>query len=162
MTKSSAIRWQCSHFDQLSTLELLRVLQARSAVFVLEQNCVYQDIDHKDPHCHHLMAWDEQQQLAAYLRIVPAGISFEEPSLGRVLTMQTHRGSGIGKELIARGIRELQQLYPNAAIRIGAQQYLEKFYGSFGFETVTAMYLEDDIPHIDMLRPATADSPEAV
>lgn len=154
MTTNTGISWQCAAFDQLSGSALHRIFQARNAVFIVEQNCPYQDIDHKDPLSHHLIAWDDQQQIAAYLRIVPAGVSFTEPSLGRVLSSRDWRGSGIGKQLIARGIEELRRLYPGAAIRIGAQQYLEKFYGSFGFQTITEMYLEDDIPHIDMLLPA--------
>lgn len=145
------LHWQCLPFDQLSVHQLYQIYAARNAVFVVEQNCVYQDIDHKDPLSHHLMAWDSQQQLAAYLRIVPPGLSFAEASLGRVLSSASWRGSGIGRELLMRGITALREIYPQAAIRIGAQAYLEKFYGSFGFVQVSELYLEDDIPHIDML-----------
>ncbi|MFZ6690947.1 GNAT family N-acetyltransferase [Undibacterium sp. SXout20W] len=147
----SQLVWQCLPFAELSNIQLHRIFAARSAVFVLEQNCVYQDIDGKDPHCHHLIAWDENGDVAAYIRIVPAGLSFAEPSIGRVLSTQKWRGTGIGKLLLVNGIAHLRQLYPQAPIRIGAQAYLEKFYGSFGFKTVSDMYLEDDIPHVDML-----------
>jgi predicted GNAT family N-acyltransferase len=110
---------------------------------------------------HHVGVFDvdgstgaEEDQIAAYLRIVPAGISFDEASLGRVLSTKAWRGSGVGQALMSNGIKALRQLYPEAAVRIGAQAYLEKFYGSFGFQTVSDVYLEDDIPHIDMLLPA--------
>lgn len=150
------LQWQCASFDELSNLQLHAILQARSAVFVIEQNCVYQDVDGKDPISHHLTAWTPEGEVAAYLRIVPAGISFDEASLGRVISTQDWRGSGVGKALIANGIKALHARYPGAPIRIGAQAYLEKFYGSFGFETVSDIYLEDDIPHIEMLLVAKA------
>ena len=155
MKKSlTQLRWQCNAFAELSNTQLHRIYAARNAVFIVEQACPYQDIDHKDPLCHHLIAWDEEDQIAAYLRIVPAGISFDEASLGRVLSTKAWRGSGVGQALMSNGIKALRQLYPEAAVRIGAQAYLEKFYGSFGFQTVSDVYLEDDIPHIDMLLPA--------
>ena len=155
MKKTDHLQWQCTSFQELSNVQLHQIYQARNAVFILEQDCPYQDIDGKDIHSHHLIAWDqnsgETPLVAAYLRIVPAGISFAEASLGRVLTTQDWRGSGVGKQLIANGIAALHQRYPQAAIRIGAQAYLEQFYGSFGFQTVSDMYLEDDIPHLEML-----------
>ncbi|MFZ6657439.1 GNAT family N-acetyltransferase [Undibacterium sp. TJN19] len=145
------LQWQCASFAELGNLQLHAIYQARSAVFVIEQNCVYQDVDGKDPLSHHLIAWTAEGEVAAYLRIVPAGISFHEASLGRVISTQGWRGTGVGKQLIAKGIEALWQIYPAADIRIGAQAYLEKFYGSFGFQTVSPMYLEDDIPHVEML-----------
>lgn len=148
---SLPIHWQCSTFDQLQPRQLYAILQSRSEVFVLEQNCLYQDMDGKDPHCQHLAAWDDEQQLLAYLRIVPPGLSYPEASLGRVITTARARGRGLGKELLQRGIQACQTAYPNTPLRIGAQQYLETFYASFGFVTVSAMYLEDGIPHIEML-----------
>ena len=151
MTSVSQLQWQCLRFEELSNQQLHQIFAARCAVFILEQKCPYQDIDGKDPHCHHLIAWDDDDEVAAYVRIVPAGLSFAEPSIGRVLSSKKWRGTGIGKNLIANGIANLRQLYPHTAIRIGAQAYLEKFYASFGFETVSEMYLEDDIPHVDML-----------
>ena len=145
------LQWQCASFAELSNLQLHAIYQARSAVFVIEQNCVYQDVDEKDPVSHHLTAWTPGGEVAAYLRIVPAGISFAEASLGRVISTRDWRGTGVGKVLIANGIKALHVLYPAAPVRIGAQAYLEKFYGSFGFETVSDIYLEDDIPHVEML-----------
>ncbi|MFZ6754397.1 GNAT family N-acetyltransferase [Undibacterium sp. Dicai25W] len=151
MTSTSQLQWQCVSFNELSNLQLHQIYAARCAVFILEQNCPYLDIDGKDPQCHHLIAWDQDGEVAAYTRIVPAGLSFPEPSIGRVLSSNKWRGTGIGKMLIANSIGALRGLYPNAPIRIGAQAYLEKFYTSFGFVTVSEMYLEDDIPHVDML-----------
>ncbi|MFZ6849657.1 GNAT family N-acetyltransferase [Undibacterium sp. RuRC25W] len=158
MTSASQLQlqWQCVPFSELTNLQLHEIYAARCAVFILEQACPYQDIDGKDPQCHHLIAWGPEGEVAAYTRIVPAGLSFTEPSIGRVLSGKKWRGSGIGKLLISNSIAALRDLYPNAAIRIGAQAYLEKFYGSFGFETVSEMYLEDDIPHVDMLLAAPA------
>lgn len=118
---------------------------------MVEQNCPYLDPDGADLNCLHLMAWTEDQRLAAYLRIVPPGLKFQEASIGRVITSQFARGSGIGKQLLIKGIAACQGAHPGHAVRIGAQQYLENFYLSFGFVTVSAMYLEDDIPHIEML-----------
>lgn len=145
------IHWQIARFDQLTLDQLYAILQARSTVFVLEQNCVYLDIDGKDKISQHLCAWNENQELLAYLRIVPAGISFTEVSLGRVITTEQARGTGIGKQLLQKGIAACQDIYPGQTIRIGAQHYLEKFYQSFGFVTVSAIYLEDDIPHVEMV-----------
>ncbi|MFZ6875601.1 GNAT family N-acetyltransferase [Undibacterium sp. Di27W] len=152
----SDLQWQCASFSELSNLQLHAIYQARAAVFVIEQNCVYQDVDGKDPLSHHLTAWTPDGEVAAYLRIVPAGISFAEASLGRVISTSDWRGTGVGKALITRGIQALHALHPAAPIRIGAQAYLEKFYGSFGFETVSDIYLEDDIPHVEMLLLAKA------
>lgn len=147
----TSIQWQFSRFADLQPQALYAILQARSAVFVVEQKCVFLDMDGLDPQCMHLAAWNQEQQLLAYLRVVSPGVAFKEASLGRVISTSLGRGTGIGKQLFAHGIAHAQTLYPQQAIRIGAQQYLEKFYASFGFETVSATYLEDDIPHVEML-----------
>lgn len=151
MNSTAQLHWQCCPFAGLGNLQLHAIYAARSAVFVVEQDCVYQDIDGLDPVCHHLIAWTADRQVAAYLRIVPPGLTFAEPALGRVLSTAAWRGSGVGKQLIANGIRALRDIYPKQAIRIGAQAYLEKFYAGFGFRSVSEVYLEDDIPHIEML-----------
>ena len=145
------IQWQCLSFDQLTTKQLYALLAARCEVFVLEQNCPYQDIDGIDLISHHLIATTKEAELAAYLRIVPPNTTFAQASIGRILTTKIARGSGLGKQLIAQGIQETQKLYPQAGLKIAAQQYLEKFYQGFGFTTVSEMYLEDGIPHIDMV-----------
>lgn len=153
MNALTELRWQCCPFAELSNSQLHAIYAARAAVFVVEQHCAYLDIDGLDPACQHLIAWNGEQ-VAAYLRIVPPGRTFAEPALGRVLSTRDWRGSGIGKQLIANGIAALRELYPAAPIRIGAQAYLEQFYAGFGFRGVSAIYLEDDIPHLEMLLPA--------
>lgn len=145
------LTWQCAKFSELSTTQLYAILAARSEVFVLEQNCAYLDIDGLDLDCLHLIAWKESQ-VAAYLRIVPPGLKYPEVSIGRVITSQAARGSGIGKQLLAKGLEQIQVTYPGQAVLIQAQQYLEKFYQAFGFVTVSDVLLEDGIPHFMMLR----------
>lgn len=147
--------WQWRTFAALSTAELYDVLAARQQVFVLEQRCFYNDFDGLDPQAHHLLGWrviDGQRQLAAYLRCLAPGVKYAEMSLGRVLTAKAARGLGVGRELIAQGIAHAEREYPGHRIRIGAQHYLERFYASFGFQTVTPVYDEDGIAHVDMLR----------
>ncbi|NNG25066.1 GNAT family N-acetyltransferase [Telluria aromaticivorans] len=149
------IDWQFSPFNDLSPADLYEVLAQRQQVFILEQTCLYPDIDGLDPVAHHLLGWrtvDGKRQLAAYLRVLGPGVKYTEMSLGRVITTQAARGSGAGRALLVRGIACAEALYPGHRIRIGAQQYLERFYQSFGFETVSAPYDEDGIQHVDMLR----------
>ena len=142
--------WTFKPFSELSTEELYSILRLRSEVFVVEQNCVFLDMDNKDHHCYHLMGWNGEL-LAAYSRIVPAGISYVESSIGRIVTSPAARGSGIGRELLVRSIDCLYTLYGRCDIRIGAQYYLKKFYTSFGFVQKGEIYLEDGIEHIEML-----------
>jgi ElaA protein len=149
------IEWQWSSFADLSNSDLYALLAARQDVFILEQQCFYPDFDGLDQDAHHLLAWvtrDGQRQLGAYLRVLAPGVKYAEMSLGRVLTAKAARGSGIGRALLAQGIARAERLHPGQRIRIGAQQYLEKFYAGFGFATVTPPYDEDGILHIDMLR----------
>lgn len=146
----SEITWTTKLFQELSVAELYAVLQLRSEVFVVEQQCVFQDMDNKDQHCRHLMGW-QGDALAAYTRIVPPGISFEEMSIGRVVTSPKMRKSGIGRSLMQRSISACYDIYGRGPIRIGAQLYLKKFYESLGFQQTSAVYLEDDIEHIEML-----------
>lgn len=147
--------WQWRTFAELTTAELYEVLALRQQVFVLEQRCFYNDFDGLDQEAHHLLGWrtiDGKRQLAGYLRCLAPGVKFAEMSLGRVLTAKAARGTGVGRELIAHGIAHAERQYPGHRIRIGAQHYLEQFYAGFGFQTVTPVYDEDGIPHVDMLR----------
>jgi ElaA protein len=149
------IEWQWRSFDELSNAELYAVLAERQKVFVLEQQCFYNDFDGLDPAAHHLLGWrsvDGRRELAAYLRCLAPGAKYHEMSLGRVLTTQAARRSGAGRELLARGIALAERQHPGHQIRIGAQQYLEQFYQGFGFRTISAPYDEDGIMHVDMLR----------
>jgi ElaA protein len=128
------------------------ILKARCDVFIVEQNCAFPEIDNIDLSAHHLMAWTANNELAAYLRIVPPGVTFPEPSLGRVLSAPSHRGTGIGRQLLIQGLKHLEARFPNLPVRIGAQSYLIEFYGAFGFKVDSDEYIEDGIPHVEMLR----------
>jgi len=155
------IEWQWLPFDDIPARDWYEVLRQRQQVFILEQTCLYPDIDGLDPHCHHLMAWrtvDGQRVLQASLRVLPPGLKYHEMSIGRVLTTQAARGTGIGRALLDHAMPLVDALYPRDACRIGAQAHLEKFYGGYGFVTVTEPYDEDGIMHIDMLRPASLTS----
>ena len=137
---------------------MFAALRLRSDVFVVEQDCVYPDLDDKDVQCIHLIAMEEDakhgQSALATARMVPPGVSYAEPSIGRVVTMRTARGGGLGRALMERAIRICQRHWPRQGIRISAQQYLIRFYEGFGFVCTGEGYLEDGIPHIEMLRPA--------
>lgn len=146
------IDWKIKAFNELSTIELYTIMQLRIAIFSVEQNCVYQDADGKDLKCFHLMGTDEEGNLIAYSRIVPPGISFNEVSIGRVISSQKVRGTGTGKVLMHKSIELIEKEYGKVPIRISAQCYLIKFYSSFGFEILGGEYIEDNIPHIEMLR----------
>ena len=148
----SAINWAFKKFEELTSSELYAIMQLRNEVFVVEQNCVYQDADNKDLLSYHLMGWN-QQKLVAYTRILAPGIAFEEASIGRVVTSPSVRRTGIGFELMNRSISKTTELFGNFPIRIGAQLYLQKFYTSLGVEKDSDTYLEDNIPHIEMVRP---------
>jgi ElaA protein len=147
--------WQWRSFAELSNADLYEVLAQRQQVFVLEQQCLYNDFDGLDPEAHHLLGWRTiagRRQLAGYLRCLAPGVKYTEMSLGRVLTARAARGAGIGRELLEQGIQHAERQHPGHPIKIGAQQYLEKFYGGFGFVTISAPYDEDGIMHVDMLR----------
>ncbi|TWI62946.1 ElaA protein [Pseudoduganella lurida] len=149
------IEWQWLAFEAIPRKDLYEVLRQRQEVFVLEQTCLYPDLDGYDEAAHHLMAWqtiDGARRLVAYLRCLAPGAKYTEMSLGRILTPAIARGTGIGRQLVAEGIRRAEAQHPGHRIRIGAQQRLEHFYQSFGFATVSAPYDEDGILHIDMLR----------
>lgn len=145
------MNWLFKKFDELTPFELYAILQLRNEVFVVEQNCVYQDADNKDPLSYHLMAW-ENNKLFAYTRIIPPGIAYAEASIGRVVTSPAIRKTGIGRELMQVSLEKITDLFGNSPVRIGAQQYLEKFYSSLGFQSTGKLYLEDGIPHVEMLK----------
>ena len=139
-------------FNEFAPSELYAYLQLRSEVFVVEQNCVYQDADYKDLKGWHYMGVDEEGKLIAYVRLLPPGVSYEEPSIGRVLTNPAARGTGAGRLLMQNAIEQCKQLFGDVPIKIGAQYYLLKFYSSLGFVQTSEIYLEDDIEHIEMIR----------
>jgi ElaA protein len=148
------IRWSWQRLETLSSFETHRILRARAEVFVVEQDCAYQDCDDLDLHAWHLTAWTTatRPEIAAYLRVVDPGAKYAEAAFGRVLTTKPHRRIGLGRTLITEALRRTRGTYGPLAVRISAQQYLETFYRSFGFATVSEPYLEDNIPHLEMLR----------
>jgi len=148
---SKSVIWNCVPFHQLTLEQLYKLLQIRQEVFIIEQDCPYLDNDDKDQYAWHL--WAEQDgQILGCSRLLPSGISYPNAaSIGRVLTHSSARGTGLGKELMVRSIQRTKALFPGAAIKIGAQTYLRRFYEGFGFEQCVEEYLEDDIPHIGML-----------
>jgi ElaA protein len=145
------LRWVLKKFDDLLPNELYAILQLRNEVFVVEQDCVYQDADNKDQVCYHYMGW-VSDRLAAYTRIVPPGVAYTEPSIGRVVTSSFARRNGLGKELMEKTIEQVYKLYGNTPIKIGAQFYLLTFYLSLGFSQTSDIYLEDGIEHIEMVK----------
>lgn len=144
------VTWICKKFDELTPHQLYVILQLRNEVFVVEQNCVFQDADNVDQFSYHFMGWLDEK-LVAYTRLVPPDTIYNEPSIGRVITSSPVRRTGIGKELIKNSIEKTKELFGNVPIKIGAQLYLKKFYESFGFLQVGDIYLEDNIEHIKMI-----------
>ena len=145
------MKWVLKKFDDLTPAELYAIMQLRNEVFVVEQTCAYQDADNKDLSCHHLMCWKDNK-LVAYSRILPPGLAYREPSIGRVVTSPSARGGGIGHKLMEKSIEKLYSLYGINPIKIGAQFYLLKFYTSLGFQQTSDIYLEDNIQHIEMVK----------
>lgn len=143
------LNWVYKTFDELSVKELYAILQLRNEVFSVEQNCVYQDADDKDQPAYHLCGW-HGNKLAAYCRILPKGISYEHPSIGRVVTSPQYRKGGYGRELMKLAVAKTIEHFNDSIIIISAQLYLKKFYESIGFEQISGEYLEDGIPHIKM------------
>ncbi|RPH36982.1 GNAT family N-acetyltransferase [bacterium] len=154
---SEQLQWKLVHFDRMTADELYEALMLRQRVFVVEQQCAFLEADGVDPYAWHLFGSlpveveNIQPLLAAYLRIVPPGRRFEEPSIGRVVTAPEVRRKGLGRALMQEGIRRTRELYPGQAIKLSAQRYLEGFYGSLGFIINGEPYEEDGIPHINMV-----------
>ena len=150
--------WQTKAFTELSLNQLYDVLKLRIDVFVVEQTCFYPDLDgdknllDRHPQTLHLLGY-QAEQLVAYLRILPKGQNYANNiSIGRVVIDNQARGGGLGHELMTEALSLCQQHYPNEEIKISAQQHLKSYYQKHGFTQISAMYLEDDIPHIAMLR----------
>ena len=147
------IQWSLKPFAALTPEELYQLLRLRSQVFVVEQKCVFLDLDNKDQQCLHLLGWSNKN-ITAYARLIPPGHCYDEASIGRGVTSPDARRQGHGRSLMATAISECTRIYGHQDVRIGAQLYLKEFYASFGFQQVSDTYLEDDIPHIEMiLRP---------
>lgn len=148
-------RWQWSRFAGLAPAELYAALAARQQVFTVEQHCAFQDADGLDPSAWHLLGWIDAATgplLATYLRVIDPGAKYAEPSIGRVLTVPPHRGVGLGRTVMVEGIARTAAVWPNRPVRIAAQSRLERFYSSLGFRVASAPFIEDGIPHVEMLR----------
>lgn len=142
--------WHLKKFDELTNSELYNILKERTLVFVVEQNCPYLEVDGKDPLSYHLFK-EENGVIVAYLRILPAGVSYEESSIGRVFVKKEYRKQGLAQELLKKGLDFIHKELKETTVKIQAQEYLRNFYSSFGFQAISETYLDDNIPHIDML-----------
>ena len=150
------MRWHVCGFEELDARRLYRILELRQRVFVLEQACIYRDIDELDPQCRHVCGWRGGRP-AAYARCLPPGLAYDEypeASIGRVVVDPAARRRALGKELMRRAIAEVHKEWPGGGIRIEAQAYLEDFYAGFGFAGVGETYMDSGIPHRQMLLPA--------
>lgn len=143
----------CLPFGDLTPHELYDIMALRQEVFVVEQNCPYLDCDGKDQQSWHLMGRDASGKLVAYTRLLPVGLAYENyASIGRVVSSPSVRGTGAGRELMAKSVQMARHLFGEGPIKIGAQTYLLKFYEGFGFQSTGEEYLEDGIPHTKMVR----------
>jgi ElaA protein len=142
--------WYIKKFEDLTASELYDLLRERVNVFVVEQNCPYPEVDDKDQSSYHLYA-KKNGEVVAYTRLLPAGVSYEQAAIGRVLVKESWRKTGLGRELMERSMDFFKNQLKEKEIKLQAQEYAMDFYGSFGFKPVSEVYLEDDIPHVDMV-----------
>lgn len=149
---NNIIIWNIKPLDELSPEELYKIMVARQEVFMVEQKVSYQDADNYDQKALHLWAEDDTGDVLAYCRIFPEGVKYPEASIGRVLTTKNARGKGLGKQLVAFAIECIENRFSAKHIKISAQDYLLKFYTDFGFKDTGKKYLEDTLPHTEMVR----------
>ncbi|MCH2224485.1 MAG: GNAT family N-acetyltransferase [Crocinitomicaceae bacterium] len=143
--------WQIKHYRDLSLNEFHDIIALRLEAFVVEQNCAYLDLDGKDKKCYHLICRDGKGNIVATARIVPPGLIYEDVAIGRVVIDEDIRGNGIGHELMEKCVEFSTLEFGQCPIRISAQKHLEKYYGKHSFESTGKEYLEDGIPHVEML-----------
>lgn len=148
------LRFKCKFFSDLNVYELYAAAQLRQRVFVVEQQCAYQDADGKDPRCYHLMGFNQDDKLVAYARMLGLGVAYPGyTSIGRIVTAPDMRGRGYGRHLVEEALERVTDLFGSSSpVKISAQSYLVDFYQSFGFVAVDDPYLEDDIPHQAMIK----------
>lgn len=152
--------FRCVPWSELSRDDLYRALHLRQLVFVVEQTCAYLDLDGKDALAHHLFGERASDgKLLAYARLFPAGAAHEQAAIGRVVTHPDARRGGYGKALMREAIARVERMSPGAGVHIGAQAYLERFYGELGFRRCSENYLEDGIPHLEMTRSPESPHP---
>lgn len=147
--------WTVRRFDELTPIELHDVLRLRQDVFVVEQDCVFGEIDGRDPLALHLLGHGDGR-LVAYARVFAPGVVAREASIGRVVTDRSVRGTGLGRPLMREALRVAASIAPDSDVRVAAQAHLETFYGSLGFVRIGGLYIEDGIEHVDMVRPGDA------
>jgi ElaA protein len=145
------ITWETKSFKDLTIDEFFEIIHLRTAIFVVEQNCPYQEVDEKDRKSFHIYGTTEKGEMVAVSRIVPKGISYDEISIGRVALKKEYRGMGIADEMMIESLKFIESHLGKQSIRISAQQYLLNYYNKHGFKQVGEMYLEDNIPHIEMI-----------
>lgn len=150
----SRVHWQWAVFENLSGHDVYELMSLRQRVFVVEQDCVYQDADGRDSAAWHLLGWSapDSGKLVAYARVFEAGARYDEMSIGRIVSAPEVRGTGVGRATVDEAMRKCGELWPHQPIRIAAQRRLEKFYETFGFTVTGEAYMEDGIEHIDMLK----------
>ena len=146
-----SVRWRWYDWAGLTPDVLYAFLKLRSDIFVVEQDCVFPEMDGRDPRCEHLCGW-QGDELVAYLRLVPPGVRTPEVALGRVVVAQAARGTGLGRAIMQEGLARCAVKYPGQPVKVSAQAHLEAFYAGLGFATVGAPYDEDGILHVDMVR----------
>lgn len=149
----STLRWSWHAFAELDPATLYAILELRSRIFVVEQNCLFLDMDGADAQCDHLCGFDAKGKLRVYLRLVPPGVKFAEASFGRLVTDPQSRRGGHARKACELALARLAERFPGQPVRIGGQRYMEAFYASLGFVATGQPYLEDGIPHVEMLRP---------
>ncbi len=150
----SEMRWVTYTFRQLALDTLFEILKLRVNVFVVEQVCAYSEIEEWDRHgeTFHVCGRTEQEKLVAYARLLPPGLRYPEVNLGRVVVRKEFRGQGVGHLLLRRSLDEIQRYWPNVDTKISAQEYLQGFYAGYGFVPISEVYLEDGVPHIEMVK----------
>lgn len=151
MTNTNNIIWKTKTFGEMTNEELYQILQVRSEVFVIEQNCNYQDLDNSDENALHLWA-EENGKTIAYCRLFDVGVKYKETSIGRVLTVKSHRRRNLGRQMMKYAVQIIENRFSTPKIRISAQDYLIDFYQEFGFQSTEKKYLEDHLPHTEMFR----------
>jgi ElaA protein len=145
------MKWSYRKFDELQGYEVYEMLRLRIDVFIVEQNCPFHEADGHDYEAVHIFCMDEEEKLAAYARLLPAGIKYKEPSVGRVIVKGENRGTGLAHTLMECSVRYIMENWRPKEIRLQAQTHLSGFYGKHGFEAISEPYDEDGIPHVDMI-----------
>lgn len=145
------LNWQFKHFNDLTLIEFHDIVSLRIKVFVVEQNCPYQELDGKDKKCYHLLCRNEKGALVGTFRILPPGLSYQEASIGRVVIDNEYRGLKTGHKMMEEALNFIEKEFGSSNVRISGQKYLENFYEKHGFTTTGKEYLEDGIPHVEMI-----------